>query len=361
MTGSPIAQAAALFDGDPGYLNTSSYGLPPRPAFEAMLAAQQDWQRGRTSWEGWAASVDDSRAAFGRLIGVPPERIATGSAVSQLLAPVAAAVPDGGTVLVPDVEFTSAVFPFAVHEGRGVSVRTAPLDGFLDAIVPGVDLVSFSAVQSAGGEVADIPAIAARCREVGALVVLDATQAASWLDLHPDLVDVGVCGCYKWLCSPRGTAFLWTGAGVGDHRADITDRMLPLAAGWFAGADVHSSYYGMPLRLSTDVRRFDISPAWHAWVGAAPALDLLADLGHEAIGEHDIALAQLFLDRLGINRTTDSAIVSVPADEAALRRLVDAGVRFGVRAGQARFGFHLYTTASDVQLAVAALTGGPTP
>ncbi len=33
------------------YLNTASFGLPPRPAWDAMQAAQDDWRTGRTSWE----------------------------------------------------------------------------------------------------------------------------------------------------------------------------------------------------------------------------------------------------------------------------------------------------------------------
>ncbi|MGH2944179.1 MAG: hypothetical protein ACRDLN_15545, partial [Solirubrobacteraceae bacterium] len=33
------------------YLNTASYGLPPRTGFDAMQAALADWRGGRTSWE----------------------------------------------------------------------------------------------------------------------------------------------------------------------------------------------------------------------------------------------------------------------------------------------------------------------
>ncbi len=32
------------------YLNTASYGLPPRAAFEALEAALADWRGGRTGW-----------------------------------------------------------------------------------------------------------------------------------------------------------------------------------------------------------------------------------------------------------------------------------------------------------------------
>ena len=348
--------AATLWDADPGYLNTSSYGLPPRPAWDALQRALSDWRTGRTSWEGWADAVDESRVLFAGLVGVEPAAVATGASVSQLLGPVGAAVPDGATVLVPDVEFTSNVFPWAVHADRGVTVRTAPADRFVEAITADVDVVAWSAVQSATGEVADSTAISAAARAVGAVTVVDVTQAAGWLPLDGGAVDLLVATAYKWLCSPRGTGFLVLHPDLADRHPGFASRLTPLAANWFAGESVHDSYYGLPLRLAADARRFDISPAWHCWVGTAPALRLLTEVGVAEIGSHNVGLANSFLAALD-QPPSNSAIVSVPADEAAINRLHAAGVRFGVRAGRVRVAFHLYSTAADVDLAVRALRG----
>ena len=351
-----VAQAASLWDVEPGYLNTSSYGPPPRPAWDALQRSLDDWRAGRTSWEPWADAVSVARNRFAGLVGVEPTAVATGAAVSQLLAPVAAAVPDGCRVLVPDVEFTSNVFPWAVHADRGVTVRTAPVDRLADAIGRDVDVIAFSAVQSATGEVADLAAISRAARDAGALIVMDTSQAIGWLPVDPDAADLQVCAAYKWLCSPRGTAFLVHHPTLAERHPGITSRLRPLAAGWFAGESPHESYYGLPLRLAQDARRFDISPAWHCWVGAAPALQVLAATGAAAIGEHNVALANSFLTALD-QRPSNSAIVSVPADDAAVARLTGAGVRFGVRAGRVRVAFHLYSTADDVALAIEALRG----
>src|SRR5690625_1695981 len=148
MTSSPLAlpAAAALWDVQPGFLDTCSYGPPPRPAWQQMQQSLTEWRTGATSWRPWAESVDTSRQLFGQLVGISADHIATGVSVSQLLAPVAAALPDRATVLVPDVEFTSGVFPFAVQGHRQIQVRTAPLAELADAIQPGIDLVSVSAV-----------------------------------------------------------------------------------------------------------------------------------------------------------------------------------------------------------------------
>ena len=165
-----------------------------------------------------------------------------------------------------------------------------------------------------------------------------------------------MCAAYKWLCSPRGTAYLVHHPTLGDRHPEFASRLVPLAAGWFAGEDPHDSYYGLPLRLAADARRFDISPAWHCWVGAAPALQVIATAGVAAIGRHNVALANTLLDALGEPRS-NSAILTVPAERAAVERLTAAGVKFGTRAGRVRLAFHLYSTQRDVDIALDALLG----
>src|SRR5690606_29937545 len=71
----------------------------------------------------------------------------------------------------------------------------------------------------------------------------------------------------------------------------LRERVRPLAAGWYAGDDVHANYYGPRLDLAPDARQFDLSPAWHCWVGAAPAPELIEQAGGEQIGVHNGRLA----------------------------------------------------------------------
>lgn len=341
-----INEAQKLWDPEPGWLNTASYGLPPRPAWDELQAALEDWRIGRTSWEPWDESTHRSRSAFARLIGVPAEDVAVGSAVSQLLAPVAAALPAGTRVLVPDIEFTSNLFPWLA---RGdLAVRMVPPEALASRVDSGVDVVAFSLVQSASGEVARYGEIMAAARTVDALVIVDATQACGWLPFDGAGADVVAVAAYKWLMSPRGSAFAYLSPR-------LRDRMTPHAAGWYAGADVHSSYYGPPLRLADSARRFDISPAWFSWVGTAPALEVVEQIGVPAIHAHNVALANRFLAGLG-RPPSNSAIVTVDVPNAQ-ERLRAAGVRAAVRAGMVRASFHVYSTPSDVDIALAALTG----
>jgi selenocysteine lyase/cysteine desulfurase len=342
-----ILTAQRLWEPEPGWLDTASYGLPPKPAWEELQAALADWRVGRTSWEPWDTSTARSRAAFARLVGVAVDDVTVGSTVSQLLAPVANALPAGARVLAPDNEFTSNLFPFMAQEGRGVRVRTVAADKLAEAIDADTDAVAFSLVQSADGSVARYDDIVAAARSCGAWVIVDATQACGWLPFEAGRADVVAVGAYKWLMAPRGTAF-------GYLSPQFRERMVPSAAGWYAGEDVHTSYYGPPLRLAASARRFDISPAWFPFVGTAPALELVERIGVAAIGAHDVALANRFLTGLG-RPPGDSAIVTVdvPGAEA---KLTAAGVRAAVRAGRVRASFHVYSTEADVDLALGALT-----
>ncbi len=343
-----LSEAQRLWTPKPGWLNTASYGLPPTPAWDALQQALADWRVGETSWEPWGKSTEQARASFARLVGVDAAHVFSGSTVSAAVALVAAAVPDGATVLIPDIEFTSNVFPWAVHADRGIRVVTAPVEKFAEAVDPGVDVVAFSAVQSATGYVTDVAAVTAAARAAGALVVVDATQAVGWLPVDASGVDALISSTYKWLMSPRGAVF-------GYLSPELAERVRPAQAGWYAGADVHGSYYGLPMELAGDARRFDQSPAWFSHVGTAPALELVEEIGVDAINRHDVGLANAFRRGIGLE-PSDSAIVSTDVP-GAQERFDAAGIRAAVRGGALRVSFHVYSTQADVDLALNALDG----
>jgi selenocysteine lyase/cysteine desulfurase len=342
----PVAAAQALWRPETIYLNTATFGLPPEPAWDALQAALADWRGGRTSFEGWNAATEPARAQFARLVGADLADVVVGANVSGLVGQVAAALPDGTRVLAPEGDFTSLLFPFLAQAARGVEVAFVPLDRLAEAVDAGTDVVAFSAVQSSFGGLAALDDIAAAARHHGALTVMDATQACGWLPFDATRFDVVACAAYKWLMSPRGTAFMVLSEA-------LAERVVPSGAGWFAAEDVYGAYYGGPLRLAASARRFDPSPAGFSWVGTAPALELINRIGVEAIHEHDVRLANRFRAGLGLPEG-DSAIVSadVPGADEKLAR---AGILASARGGRLRAGFHVHNTDADVDAALEAL------
>jgi selenocysteine lyase/cysteine desulfurase len=135
---------------------------------------------------------------------------------------------------------------------------------------------------------------------------------------------------------------------------ELRERLVPLAAGWYAGEEPWESCYGTPLRLAADARRFDVSPAWFSWHVAARTLEVFEKLGIARIHEHDVTLAERLRAGLGVE-PHPSAIVSLDADAAAAERLAAAGVKASVRAGRVRLSCHLYNCEQDVDRALEAL------
>jgi selenocysteine lyase/cysteine desulfurase len=120
------------------------------------------------------------------------------------------------------------------------------------------------------------------------------------------------------------------------------------------GVYLNTASYGLPLRLAADARRLDTSPAWFSWVGCAPALELIEEVGVEAIHAHDVGLANRFRAGLGL-APSDSAIVSADMPDAR-ERLEAAGIVAAARAGRMRASWHLYNTEADVDRVLDVLT-----
>jgi selenocysteine lyase/cysteine desulfurase len=294
------------------YLDSATYGLAPDTALAQLMAVTAQWAAGTYDPLACDEAVASARATFARLHKVDTSDVAIGHQVSPLVSMVAgglagrpgrgwagegrgwagndrALAGDGGgrageggegsgravgrgpgpRVLVAEGDFTSLLFPFLAV---GCTLLTQPLERLAEAVDAGTDVVAVSAVQSADGRLADLEAIVQAAQANSALTVVDATQACGWLPLDASRFDVLIAGGYKWLCHPRGTAFMVI-------RPSARERLAPVSAGWYAGEDPWETCYGTPLRLAADARRFDVSPAWLSWHAAAAALELLEATG----------------------------------------------------------------------------------
>ncbi|WP_079132517.1 aminotransferase class V-fold PLP-dependent enzyme [Streptomyces nanshensis] len=344
-----LALAQQEFDPEVVYLNTASMGLPPRRSLAALRVHEEEWRRGTASAAAYDAPLAAARESYAALVGVDPSHVAVGSQVSTFVGLVAASLPEGSEVLTAAGEFTSVVFPFHAQERRGVRVREVPLDSLAEEVGPRTALVAVAAVQSADGRLADLDALTAACDAHGARVLLDTTQATGWLPVDASRYAFTVGGGYKWLLAPRGTCFFTV-------RPEYAAELLPHWAGWYAGEERWESLYGAPLRLAKDARRFDVSPVWPAWVGQAPALELLGGIGPSVLHDHALGLANRFRAAVGLPHG-DSAIVSAAVDAGTPAELKRAGIASSTRAGRMRLAFHLYNTEADADRTAEVVAG----
>ncbi|WP_031002865.1 aminotransferase class V-fold PLP-dependent enzyme [Streptomyces sp. NRRL F-5727] len=334
------------------YLNTSACGLLPRRTVEAVTLLARETADGRSGGAGSFDVVDAARAAYARLAGVAPERVAVGSSVAVHSGMIAQSMPAGSEILFPEGDFSSLITPFTI---RGdLKVRFVPLERLAASVRPETALVALSAVQSADGRTADLAAVRAAAAAHGARTLLDATQSAGWLPLAAGEWDYTVAGAYKYLLCPRGTSFLTV-------TEEAQDSLLPIHAGWVTGEELWVNSYGPVRELARSARRFDEPAAFLSYHGAAASLALLEEIGIGRIEAHDKGLAARFragLLSLGHQPVMDdSTVVAVPGLGHRADALDAAGVVLSARAGNLRASFHLYNTAADVDRTLDVLAG----
>ncbi|MEO6512571.1 MAG: aminotransferase class V-fold PLP-dependent enzyme [Nocardioides sp.] len=329
-----------------GYLGAATLGLPVDVTREAVRRDLEKWSTGTADVVEYTALVESARGHAATLLGTDSSRVAIGATASAFVALAAAAVPPGAEVVVVEGDFASVVRPFLA---RGdLRVVQVPLAGLAEAIGPETWLAAYALVQSATGEVADAASIRSAAASSGARVLVDTTQATGWLPTADLDADVIVCHAYKWLCAPRGSAFA-------AFSARAQEEIRPLTAGWYSAPDPWSSCYGPELDLAPDASRYDLSPAWHAWVGAEAALGFAVSLDPGEVRAHGVGLANAFRAHLGLG-PSDSAIVTwADPDGADLAAMTAAGIAAAGRAGRARVAFHLWNDEEDVELTAAAL------
>ncbi|MBV1799710.1 aminotransferase class V-fold PLP-dependent enzyme [Siccirubricoccus sp. G192] len=269
----------------------------------------------------------------------------------------------GDNIVVDPDEYPSVVAPLALQRHPKVELRFARI-GDAAAVAAQVDartrMIGVSAVSFLTGERHDLAALRRVADQVGALLVVDYTQAAGYLEIRPDVADFAFAACYKWLLGMTGTAIAYW------NRARQPGWM-PGTAGWHSIASMGRPDYAGDLALVPDAMRFARGNPAHASLYVLDsALDYLAGFAPAAVQAHVQGLTTALLARLdeaGIASTTPAAparhgasvCIASPDAAAITRALFERGVYAWNGRGRIRFSFHGFNTAADVERIMAAL------
>ncbi len=358
------------------YLNQAALGLIPVSTIDAMRTfLDQTAQFGNLylTDEQEARILDGVRSAGAQLLGAPPGAVAVVSGASEGLGQVASLLePDGGTVLLVASDFPSVTYPWlGLAERRDIELRfieDRPDRDLGQDLVEAIDattaIVAFSVVQYSTGTRIDPVPVARRAHEVGARVVVDATQlaGAGEVDMIGWGADALVTSGYKWLSAHGGVALLALAP-------DLAGR-LPRFVGW-KGADTPFAFDARTLRLADDARRFELSTMSYASaIGLESSMAMLSSIGIARIERHARRLAALLVDRVAELRwrpfrplddpTATPHIVSLrhthhePAKTAA-QLASRHQVVCGGRGSGLRISLHLYNDEGDVDRLAEAL------
>ncbi|MGH2682279.1 MAG: aminotransferase class V-fold PLP-dependent enzyme [Actinomycetota bacterium] len=345
------------------WLNTPTVPPAARPVLEALRRAEAEWEAGEFSWQAWEAEGEVTREQFARLIGAAGGTVALTTSLSECAATVAASLPTG-KVVVGEREFRSNLAPWLALRRRGFAVTEVPAkDGVVrtEDLVGAIDdttvLMAISEVQSSNGFRVRLGDLAARCKEHGARLFVNATQSLGALRVDAGALGIDYLGChgYKWLLAPRGAAWLYV-------RPDRLEELQPLAPNWHSVPDPYEDYYG-EAPLAEDARKLDASWPWFSFVGARAALDLHLSLDRAAVEKRCLELAAAFreeassrgFDLVPEDEPTQIIGVRIPDAGAVRERMKERRVLAAVRGGFLRLGFHAFNNEDDVVTALDAL------
>jgi selenocysteine lyase/cysteine desulfurase len=301
----------------------------------------------------WDPAGDLCRPLAGQLLGTLPDEVALIPAVSVGASVILAQFGPGDEILVPDDEFASVLLPALVaSRARGVVVRRVKFEALAEEVSPVTRLVATSQVRSRDGVVQNLEDVVSAAREVGASVLVDATHAAGILPVRAKAIglDYVLCAAYKHLLCPRGVAFMCVGQ---EH----WDSILPMAASWRSAEDPYAHYYGPDLAvLAATAARFDVSLAWHAWVGAVAALEFLCSVDGAQRQDWAVGLASAVAKPLDLP-ATGSSVLTVPVSDGdrAREELTRWGIKASGRGDSIRVSFHLYNDQNDAAKVVECL------
>jgi kynureninase len=357
------------------YLINNSLGAMPRAARDELATFAREWdERGVRAWsEGWWEMSVTTGDLLAPLLGVGPGEIAMHQNVS-----VAAAVffscfdypPERNRIVYTELNFPNVMYLAEGERRKGAEIVMVPSDDgigvpterLLAAIDEHTRLVPVSHTLFRSAFVQDAEAIARRCHEVGAVLLLDVYQSAGVLPLELDAwgVDAAVGGSVKWLCGGPGAGFLWV-------RPALARELAPSFTGWQADEEPFAFRTGSIRPAGAPWRFLTGTPNVPALYACRAGYRIVAGVGAPRIRRRSLALTSHLMsaaEGAGFTVRTPreparrAGTVSVWHEQAErlceelLRReiLCDYRPRAGIRLSP-----HFYNTEEECDHAIATL------
>ena len=334
---------------------------------QALLQYAEDKSNGMPGRHNQEAQIERARAGLARLWHVGHDEIGFVSNVAEGVSIVAESLDwaEGDNICIDAHEYPSVVGPFALRRSPTIELRTAhggEPDRVAELVNDRTRLIGVSAVSYLTGERFDLASLRRAADRVGAILVVDYTQASGYLPIEAAIADFAFSACYKWMLGTTGVAVAYW------NRTRQPD-WAPVTAGWNSLGSAADGYDPVP-PLRADAMRFTRGNPAHASIYVLNgALDYLSrfDMKDVLIHVQDLTIALLDrLEALQIPSTTPrdplrhGASVCVASPRA--RAIVDAMAEQGVWAwnghGRVRFSFHGYNSGTDVDRIVEALRAG---
>jgi isopenicillin-N epimerase len=222
----PDLRAEFLINPEIAFFNHGSFGACPRPVFEAYQQWQRELEFQPIEFLGrrYNSLMDEARQVLAGYIGaevadlifVPNTTVGINMVARSLT------LEPGDEVLSTDHEYGAMDITWRfICEKAGATYRTAkvPLpmssvDDVIEAIwsqvTPHTRVLFFSHITSPTALIFPVEELCCRARERGIITVIDGAHVPGQIPLDCTAIDADFYtgNCHKWLCAPKGAAFL---------------------------------------------------------------------------------------------------------------------------------------------------------
>ena len=232
-----------LLDSSVIYLNHGSFGATPRPVFESYQRWQLELERQPTEFLGRRAGslLEQSREALARYLDTNSQNLAyvTNATTGLNIVARSLLLTAGDEVLATDHEygaldrtwrFLSKKHGFH-YINQPIAVPLTSADDFVEqlwrGVTPRTKVIFLSHITSPTALIFPVQEVCRRARQEGILTVIDGAHAPGQIPLCLDELDADFYSgnLHKWLCAPKGAAFLYA-------KPDVIELIDPLIVSW---------------------------------------------------------------------------------------------------------------------------------
>jgi selenocysteine lyase/cysteine desulfurase len=357
------------------YLNQASIGLIGQPAVAAMHTFIDDVARHGNLYMSDSDEVEyceKLRERAARLLHCDSAHVAIVAGASEILGQLALLLQPrlNSTILAVSSDFPAITRPWlrlaTLKDHRVHFVEDQPTCNLTDTLIEAIDentaVVAVSSVQYATGTIVDISRLRRSTAQVGARLIVDATQAAGAMPVDAAAwdADAVVASGYKWLGGHGGVA-------LAIMSPLLLDQIPPLP-GWMGASDPFG-FDATSVSLANDARRYTQSTMSYAsMAGLTVAVEQLLSLGEARIEAHARKLAAMLISDASkygwqpFRSLDDPAasphIISLGHPRESAQAVVESlrghNIVCGIRGGRIRISLAPYNDASDVNTLIEA-------
>ena len=332
---------------------------------EAVARKSRPWE---ISPRDFFENSETARRLFAQLVGGDTEGVAIIPSASYGMAVATANVPlkTGQNVVVLEEQFPSNIYPWrelAKHTGAKVVTVPRPAgQDWTSAVLEHVDgrtaVVAVPNCHWTDGSILDLVRTGERTKEVGAALVVDATQSLGACPLNVSEVrsDFLVSAAYKWLLGPYSLGFLYV--------SETYREGVPIEHNWISreGSEDFARLVEYTDAYAPGARRYDVGERSN-FVLLPMAIEALRQILTWGV-ENIAASLRMLTDRieeeaekLGIEAAPATMRaghmiglgLSPEAPKDIATRLAEENVFVSVRGHNLRVSPHLYNTERDVR------------